>query len=171
MSRILTFNATVLDADPSCEPRVEMRIDDVPLLELIRNAEHPFASREGVPALAGNYGWPLLAPRLIRLLCGNQDAKPGANGVLLNCECGWASCWPLRVRVRVFDRLVTWQEFAQVKRASSWIYEPLEPLRFSRVQYFDEIDRLRESLARVLEAAERKRLGAHANAAAAECAL
>lgn len=154
MSQVHHFSATVVRATANCWPHVELRIDGVSLLDLVRDAERPHATQEGVPLLAGNYTWPLLTPRLVRLLAG---ARPGASrvqGVLLNCGCGWASCWPLSLRVRLVDRLVVWQDLQHGKRAGRWNYEDLDPLRFSRAAYLDEIATLRNELTQLPEASD-----------------
>lgn len=147
MNRLHQLTASIIDSPASADPRVELRIDGASLLDLVREAERPFALCEGVPALAGNYAWPRLTPRLVTLLSGQaHDADP-QRGVLLNCECGWPACWPLSVRVRVFDRLVTWQEVRQLKRPARWTYPVFEPMRFARAGYLDQIGKLRDELA------------------------
>ena len=150
-----------------------MWVDDVSLLDRVRDTELPFAEQEGAPGLAGNYTWPLLTPRLVRLLNGDRPGTQRAEGVLLNCECGWASCWPLGVRIRVIDRFVIWQDLRQLKRLSRWGYGELEPLRFARAAYLDEVAKIREALLQLSRAVEARRLAKRADASREEsaCAL
>lgn len=173
MSKPRNFTASILGDPHNPEPRVEMRVDGVPLLDLVREAERPFAMQEGAPDLAGNYAWPPLTPRLARLLAGGRPGTQRADGVLLNCECGWASCWPLSVRVRTNDRFVVWQDLRQLKRVSRWGYEALEPLRFARADYIEEVSKVREALLQFSQRVEARRLAAPARAdgEAAVCAI
>jgi hypothetical protein len=157
MSRLHRFTAQTLGTPGTLEQRVVVHVDDVPLLDLVRDTERPFAEQEGASALAGNYVWPLLTPRLVRLLLGEPAGAKPAEGVLLNCECGWASCWPLSVRVRSGDRFVIWHDVRQLRRLSRWNYEALEPLRFHRASYLDEIAKVREALLQLSRAIEARR--------------
>lgn len=148
MSKIQHFLANIVAPVEAPEARVELYVNGVSLLDLVRDAERPHAAHEGIPALAGNYGWPPLTLRLLQLLDGERTGAGIAQDVLLNCECGWASCWPLSIRVRVFDRFVVWQGMQQAKRQSRWVYASLDPMRFSRANYMDQVAKLREEFAR-----------------------
>lgn len=147
MSKLHRLTTALVEDPQRPGQRVALRVDGVDLIERVRAVEMPFADGEGVPALAGNYAWPLLTPALIRLLAGNADGQVESSGTLLNCECGAESCWPFTARIRCFDRIVTWHELRQAKRAKRWHYATLEPLRFERTHYFEEIARLRSWLA------------------------
>ena len=173
MSKLRRLNAVVVGDTGNLEPRVELRVDGEPLLDLVRDAERPFAVGEGVPGLAGNYAWPLLTPRLVRLLNGERAGPQRVEGVLLNCECGWASCWPLSVRVRVIDRFVIWQDLRQLKRLSRWGYHALEPLRFGRTAYLEEVAKVRDASLQLSKAIEVRRAANRASEEIGEqaCAL
>ena len=151
------------------EPLVAMTIDGVSLLQRVRVAELPFARAEGVPALAGNYGWPALSAKFIRLLVGEPLSGRVAQGTLLNCDCGLAPCWPLTVQVEVRSRTVSWLHLQQSKRIgnahAAWSYRVLQPLRFERAAYFDAIETLRAAHA------EHAARGASAQVIAIPCAV
>jgi hypothetical protein len=157
MSKLRCLRVSFLENPASPEPRVELRVDGAPLLDLVRGAEQPFATAEGVPSLAGNYAWPPLTPRLVRLLNGERAGPQRVEGVLLNCECDGASCWPFSVRVRVIDRFVIWQDLRQLKRLSRWGYDELEPLRFDRTAYLGEVAKMRGMLLRLSKSIETRR--------------
>lgn len=145
MKRLRTLTARVTG---DLAPRVKLAIDGEDLLALVRRAEQPFAQSEGVPALAGNYVWPRLSLRLIRLLAGEQ-APDRSHGVLFNCECGMAGCWPLSLRVEVRNGTPHWLEIRNAKRAgrpgSQWTYGALGDLRFDRASYEAVLDQLRSA--------------------------
>jgi len=128
-------------------PRVEFEIDGVSLLDLVREAELPFASTEGVPALAGNYVWPRVSMRLIHLLADDGAEFSSREGVLLNCQCGMPTCWPLGIRVEMRGTTVYWTELHQAKRrgadGSVWRYSGLGELRFDRRSYASAIEGVR----------------------------
>lgn len=167
------FTASLTESSANREPRLEIRVDDAPFLDLVREAEYPFATREGVPGLAGNYGWPALTPELLRLLAGERPGTQGLVGVLLNCECGWTSCWPLSIRVRMTDRFVLWQDLRQLKRPSTWRYDAIEPLRFARADYLEQLERVRDVLRQLSRAVEPRHLAGrtHPDDEAAACAI
>lgn len=129
--------ATVHRSAESRALHVEFGVGGACLIGLLSDAEAPHARNEGVEALAGNYGWPLLTPRLLRLLAGEVS-----EGVLLNCACGLPDCWPLAMTVRVQGRVVVWEDFRNLRRHGRWDYRNLQPMRFSREGYFREIARL-----------------------------
>jgi hypothetical protein len=168
MNKLRSFEASVFGNIGNLDLRVRMRVDNIDLIGRIRETEHPFAEREGAPALAGNYTWPLLTPRLVRLLDGARPGAQRVEGVLLNCECGWASCWPLSVRVRVLDRFVIWQDLRQLKRLSRWSYGALGPLRFAQAEYFDQVAKIRHALSQLPRAVEVRRLASRTSPASDE---
>jgi hypothetical protein len=114
---------------------LDIRVDDRDLLEYVRETEKPFAAAEGHPDLAGKY------EALPALMALEDFAAKGAEKVsLYDCVCGWFGCWPLRVRISVSDKIITWSEFEQPhrgpkSRASWWRYDKLGPFEFDRGQY------------------------------------
>ncbi|MEQ4719078.1 hypothetical protein [Nonomuraea sp. B19D2] len=132
---------------------VEIIIDDVPLLDLVREAELPYAREEQLeraaefapepaPLLAGDYayfprrgfGWPsrhyLGEPADV---VHNQEDD---EIMLLGCTCGVPECWALLAKIEVGDTVVRWSGFRNNHR--DW--EPaLGPFDFARQQYEDAL--------------------------------
>jgi hypothetical protein len=128
------------------------------LLDIVREAEVPFAEAEGHADVAGAYrGLPVdLAFLPSRHLLGQPDAlysdlarsgevnKPA----VLVCTCGEPGCWPLVVRIDVRDDIVVWSDFEQPHRTDEhggrdpWSYDPVGPFEFDRSSY-------KQALARV----------------------
>lgn len=130
---------------------LEILVDGVPLLDLVREAELPYAREEQLeraaefapdpaPLLAGDYtyfsvrlcGWPsrhyLGEPADVAF---NQEAD---EIMLLGCTCGVAECWALLARVELTDTLVRWSGFRNNHR--DWeLSGRLGPFVFSRRQY------------------------------------
>lgn len=119
-------------------PQVVISVDGVPLEELVRPVELPFAKADGRPDLAGQYQaltdlrvcWPsrhfLGEPFLSEF--DDRDA------VLLGCICGDSGCWPLSADIEVGDSTVTWSRFRNV-HTPNWDLSALGPLVFDRAQY------------------------------------
>jgi hypothetical protein len=165
MHKQVSFSASAYSGADSRVPRVEFEIDGQPLIGLIRNVETVHARREGAEALAGNYAWPLLSLRLLRLLSGDVG-----EGILLNCPCGLPDCWPLSIIVKVQARTVTWAGITQLRRPGVWDYRTLEPLRFCRRAYVEQIAHLRLTHRQIRPS--RSRIAAdHESTATLACAL
>jgi hypothetical protein len=114
---------------------LDIFLDDQNLLELVREAERPFAAAEGHPKFAGCYA-ALPADLLLAELDGQRVEKVS----LYDCQCGCYGCWPLRVRISKSEDLVIWSEFEQPHRrpfirTSWWRYDKLGPFKFVREQY------------------------------------
>ena len=114
---------------------LDVRVDDRDLLEYVRETERPFAAAEGHPDLAGRY-----EPLPAFMALEDFAAKRAEKVSVYDCECGCLGCWPLRVRISVSDKTVTWSEFEQPHRgpkcrASWWRHDKLGPFEFERAQY------------------------------------
>ncbi|HJZ58722.1 MAG TPA: hypothetical protein VKE74_27515 [Gemmataceae bacterium] len=116
-----------------------IRIDGVPLIDLVREIETPTATEAGQPDLAGKYGYLNAADMVYpsRHLLGQAAhslLKYGDKVSVLECECGCEGCWPLLVRITVTNDAVIWSDFQQPHR-DNWFYP--EDLRwvFDRRQY------------------------------------
>jgi hypothetical protein len=138
--------------------QVEIRINDVPLIEIVREVEFPFACAEwdertakGEKAddigergwLAGNYLY--LPPSQVLPPSRNFFGEPYANGfrtdpddpvntksLLLSCTCGITDCWFLLATITVRSDTMTWSDFQQFHR--DWEYKTLRFV-FDRTQY------------------------------------
>lgn len=131
--------------------QVELLIDGVPLIELIREVELPHAKREyeerpgeleTEDQLAGDYLY--LSPQRTFLpsetLFGEPSDEAGHFGTeapckqstLLTCTCGVPTCWFLLATIEVGADVVVWRDFKQFWR--DWDY-PLGPFRFEGSAY------------------------------------
>ncbi|MFC5829625.1 hypothetical protein [Nonomuraea insulae] len=129
---------------------IEIVIDGVPLLELVRRAELPYARQEQLeraeeyapeqaPLLAGDYSY------FTRSQCGwpsrHYVGEPGEvaynqdddETMLLGCTCGVAECWALLAKIEVTGSAVRWSGFRNNVR--DWDLSGLGPFVFSREQY------------------------------------
>ena len=113
------------------------------LTEPVREMESPFATQDGQPDLAGSYAG--LYPEEVflpsRRLLGEPETtydmdSPNGKLAVLGCICGEPGCWPLLVRIRAGDEVVTWDNFEQPHR-KHWRYDRLGPFVFDRSQYLD----------------------------------
>ncbi|MGY0063130.1 hypothetical protein ACWY4P_42435 [Streptomyces sp. LZ34] len=155
---------------------VDLIVDGTGLLDLVREAELPYAVEEQresaadfapdpVPLLAGAYallradgrGWPS------RHLLGEPgdgatDLWRDDETLLLTCPCGIDECWALVARVEVADTVVRWSDFRNVRR--DWDLTGLGPFTFPRRQY-------EASLRATARAAREERAARRLSAAAA----
>jgi hypothetical protein len=136
--------------------QAHIAINSRPLIDLLREAEEPWARAEYLERLpqfenpdefrfdSGNYHY-LPASLLLlpsRELLG-RPRDPGfvlepddprrAKATVLGCTCGIIACWFLQVRIELRQELVVWSEFGQFHRPH-WRYD-LGPFTFDRRQY------------------------------------
>ena len=139
--RVITHRTGWGDAGPDEIKVIDIVVDGTRLLDLVRDAELPFARREQreraaefapdpAPLLAGAYmslpgrfGWPN------RHLLGQPEEMPwssrhAAETMLLTCTCGTDECWPLMARVQVTDTVVVWSAFRNVHRGRVGSVDP-----------------------------------------------
>ncbi|GLZ06570.1 hypothetical protein Acsp03_40360 [Actinomadura sp. NBRC 104412] len=139
-------------------PRSGILINGVRLLDLVRQAELPFATREwrerrddfgpeeGPEDLAGaytgllaDYYWPS------RHFLGEPKDEPrgireDGETMLLTCSgCGMADCWSLLARIEVADGTVRWSGFRNSHR--DWDLSAVGSFLFSRTQYEEALRR------------------------------
>ncbi|MET0335773.1 MAG: hypothetical protein ABW190_16010 [Rhizobacter sp.] len=131
-----------LEGGESCRA-IQISIDGTDLIDLAREAEHPFALREGHPTLAGAYAWVTLSPEALLALQGKEDGWNG-KASLLQCTCGSEGCWPLLARVSLGESEVVWSEFEQPHRGTEsagghWVHDTLGPFTFERSRYDEEM--------------------------------
>jgi len=149
--RVIAYRTGWGDSGPDEIKVIDIVVDGIRLLDMVRDAELPFARREQqeraaefapdpAPLLAGaymglpgRYGWPN------RHLLGQPEELPwslrhAAETMLLTCTCGTDECWPLMARVQVSDTVVVWSAFRNVHR-DGWDLSTLGPFTFSRADY------------------------------------
>ncbi|GAA3228230.1 hypothetical protein [Nonomuraea helvata] len=107
---------------------IEILIDGVPLLDLVRTAELPYAQDEQLeraeefapepaPLLAGDYSY--FPQRLVGWPSRHYLGEPAETvynqdddeTMLLGCTCGIPECWALLARIEVTDAVVRWSRF------------------------------------------------------------
>lgn len=118
---------------------VRIVINGRSLLDLAREVELPFATRDGNPDRAGSYvGLPTEAIFMPsrRLLGEPEDGWDDWEGRIsvLGCGCGVVGCWPLQARIMVQDDVVVWDDFRQPHRRR-WRHDRLGPFVFEREEY------------------------------------
>ncbi|MCY1144142.1 hypothetical protein OWR29_39630 [Actinoplanes sp. Pm04-4] len=112
-------------------------LNGVPLRDLVRRAELPFARREGKPDLAGSYAG--LVGQEVRWPSWHYLGKPvlswfgDGDTVLLGCVCSDWGCWPFTAMVTVTEDAVTWSGYRTGHR--EWDYRELRDFAFDRHQY------------------------------------
>lgn len=124
---------------------VEIELDGVNLVELVRDFEMPMAAAEGAPSIAGGYvgiaAASHLPPSKHFLGIHSPPRREGAKTDILWCrDCGEAGCWPLLTRISVDNNRVTWSQFEQPYRSDNgvqtpWTYDDFGPFTFDRSQY------------------------------------
>lgn len=131
---------------------IDIVVDGTGLLDLVREAELPYAVEEQresaadfapdpVPLLAGAYALPRADGRawpsrhlLGEPVDGATDVWRDDETLLLTCPCGVDECWALVARVEVEDAVVRWSDFRNVRR-DDWDLTGLGPFVFARRQY------------------------------------
>jgi hypothetical protein len=126
---------------------VDIFVNGRNLVQILREVELPFATREGKPDLAGSYVG--LRPAEVflpssRLLSGEPMAfgdhdDPEDKTAVLGCSCGEVGCWPFLVRIKLREDVVVWDGFEQPHRPA-WRYDDLRPFVFDRRQYFSALE-------------------------------
>ena len=118
---------------------VDIFINERDLIDLTKEVELPFASRDGNPDLAGSYvGLPIEAIFMPsrRLLGEPEEGWDDWEGMIsvFGCGCGVVGCWPLHVRITVQNDVVVWDDFKQPHRRR-WRHDRLGPFVFERKEY------------------------------------
>jgi hypothetical protein len=124
---------------------VHITINGRDLIEIVRNIELPFATREGSPNIAGAYSGLPAATVFFpsRHFVGEPEPlyTDGDGRVYaLLCECGEPGCWPLSVRIELREHEVVWSDFRQPHRGphiktGEWRYDALPSFTFDREAY------------------------------------
>lgn len=118
---------------------VNIFINERDLIDLTKEVELPFASRDGNPDRAGSYvGLPIEAIFMPsrRLLGEPEEGWDDWEGMIsvFGCGCGVVGCWPLHVRITVQNDVVVWDDFKQPHRRR-WRHDRLGPFVFERKEY------------------------------------
>lgn len=137
---------------------IELRVNGVGLIEIVRDVELPQAQREyderisagELPeelgprgALAGNYLYPngidvflpsknLLGEPYRHGFVADPDDPRNRKSLLLQCTCGITDCWFLLATIVASAEVVVWSDFCQFHR--HWHYN-MGPFVFDRGMY------------------------------------
>jgi len=135
----------IVFTDTGEEIGVRISINGRDMIDLVREVELPFATREGRPQLAGAYAYfgPVATFLPSRHFLGEPtyDWSDGQGRCyLLSCTCGWPDCWPLSARIELREHEVIWSDFRQPHRGpqcerGEWRYDGLGPFAFDRELY------------------------------------
>ena len=145
---------------PDPYAQVELLINGVPLLDLVRQCETPHVTKEitrraaegELPdelasLVAGAYMYPtssMMSEADPGTFFGLVDAsfvlEPGdprsGSTMILGCDCGNPECWPLVAQITVTPSTVVWSKIGQFHR--DWSLG-LGPFTFDRAQYEREL--------------------------------
>jgi len=117
---------------------VRVFINDSDLVEMVREFERPFAG-----TIAGEYDG--LNQEDLWTSLTKKDS--GSKKRILECECGCDGCWPLLAKVQMDEEKVLWTNFEQPHRGQEsetyWDYSKFGPFEFDKVQYLNEIEKLK----------------------------
>ena len=121
---------------------VVVTINDKPLLELIRQREQSFATKDGQASIAGDYAYLSLIDfeeLFLRAALEADLAQDERDVVLLGCPCGIWSCWYLALKIKFEADTVRFSDFKNPRR-KDWRYG-LE-FKFDRVSFVGEISKI-----------------------------
>src|SRR5258708_4976028 len=110
---MITFTYTGIS-----EIGVRIIINGREFVEIVREAELPFAPAEGHPAIAGSYlyfgAFATFFPARHFLGEPLHDWSDGPGRIyVLACTCGIPGCWALSAHVEVREREIIWSDFRQ----------------------------------------------------------
>ena len=128
---------------------VEIFIDGVNLIDLLKEYELPYAEREGSPQIAGAYVG--LAPQVLyRQLTRNvSEGWPESKRNIYACSsCHEEGCWPMFITIKTQGDQVIWEEFEQPHRkvhskVSAWNYSGFGPFVFEKSAYLQAVESLK----------------------------
>ena len=133
---------------------VNIKIDDIPLAEIMREIELPMAEKEGKPQLAGGYDAIGIPKNPEKYFLGQEvfsydDEEDEEKIEVQECACGSDGCWPLLCKVEVGDKTVIWKDFEQPHRsvdsaASYWDYSGFDGFVFGKEQYMEALKGIKE---------------------------
>jgi hypothetical protein len=120
-------------------PHVRLFVNGEDLLDLVREAEEPYAQVDRQRHVAGAYlglqpGWVLPPSRHFLGEPEADEAIPEGKTILLGCNCGVPECSPLVARVTLTEDTVTWSELGN-PNFPSWVLDQLGPFTFNKTQY------------------------------------
>lgn len=142
-----TISFSIGPANEHYPDSVLIRIDEVALLDMVRNHEKKIATGDDRSIVGAYIGIPSFccvpANRYFLPSCEQEDGVD-----LFWCrDCGIAGCWPLRIDLSVEDGVVVWSRFRQPYRDGSngstlWSYDDFGPFCFDFEVYSNALSEL-----------------------------
>ncbi len=150
MNRIEIKKIVSTTAVSTSENEIRIFIDGCDLIDMLKEFEKPFATREKAITIAGAYGGlpESVATRERFLGLADRDYGDSEDKVaVLGCNCGWEGCWPFTVKITISDSTVIWSEFEQPHSETNsaqvqWNYDGFGPFEFDKEHYLNEIGKL-----------------------------
>jgi hypothetical protein len=128
---------------------IQLFIDNLNLIDILKEIEKPSAEKEKHPEIAGHYiGLNLQFFKKDHFL--GSDSSYGKNQTktaLLDCPCGCEGCWTLAAKISELENTILWNDFEQIHRNGEitddvWDYKNMK-FEFEKNQYFKELEKLK----------------------------
>lgn len=144
---ILEFKIEEKESDGEKIPAVNIFINDKSLIEMLKEYELPFATKEGHPDIAGGYAGMTPDDFLYWYLSADWPGD-GIHSILTCSGCGEVGCWPMMVSVTDKGDSIIWEKFHQPHRgpeskASFWDFSNFPTFEFRKDNYESEINKLK----------------------------
>lgn len=142
---VLTFKIENAKYDNREVPTVSILINDRNIIDILKEYELPFATKEGHSDLAGHYMG--LAPESLYNELTDKHRESNHYFILECASCGLPGCWPLVISISKEGDMVTWSNFHQPHRGndsktSFWDYSKFLAFHFSKGNYETELNKL-----------------------------
>jgi hypothetical protein len=143
----LEFKINEKEIDGRKIPSTNIFINGKNLIQMLREYELPFATKEGSPNIAGGYAGMHPEDFLYWYLSADWPGD-GVHSILTCAGCGEVGCWPMMISATEDDDKVKWSDFHQPHRgpeskATSWDYSDFPSFEFSKENHESEIHKLR----------------------------
>lgn len=131
--------------DKQYEKLAEIRINDRPIIDILREFELPLAKKENSENIAGAYMY--LSPKnLYQNLTKNENFNEERKATILACECGSEGCWPMLVKIKEDEKAIIWEDFEQphrtIERGNYWDYQSFGKYIFDLYEYKKQLKSL-----------------------------
>lgn len=153
MDRISLSIYSVLDYKDDQDYCVRIEVNGRDLLDIIREVELPFATRDRRPNRAGGYHG--LPPKAVFLPSRHWLDQPDrlycdhGRRAIYRCICGDVGCGPIIIDLDISEDAVTWRNFENPWHSLEWTKEPWDysslKFTFDKEQYLSELSKVSES--------------------------
>jgi hypothetical protein len=129
---------------PECAA-VQILIDGVDLIEMLKIIERPFALNEDQEDKAGSYA--VMELEYLYKHLGRDYLIENGKAEILQCTCGCEGCWDFMTEVKEVDDKVIWTNFENNHRGREnkifWDYSSVNDFVFDKHQYEQELAKLK----------------------------